>query len=454
MTDRPLDLRLAEHLEAIAVAIAMALVLKLFVVEAYQIPTGSMQPTVLGDAEAGIQDRVLADKLCTLLRDPRAWEVMIFRLPYDERQLYVKRIVGLPGQTLEIRGGDVWIDGHIARKPDGVNDSVLKTVFPVDDGGLDIGRAFRSSGPGVEVRGRTAAFAADGAAELRLAQDVKDEYLHGYDRDWGIAGLAVPADHAVADLEVSLDVTLGAGASALRLGLLSDEGDLTVELPRTGAGAARVLFLPAGGGEPRVLLDEAGRGLPGDRTARVTVRNVDRRVVLTVNGDEWLRADDDLSVARPDQPARSLVSLAVPGGGSVSAVVLRRDIFYTRPDSGERWEIPRDSCFALGDNTQASLDSRRWNLKTYALRDGRTITGFWFPAPKRGLGPSDANPKWLPGSRVSFADTHGDVFEFAEADVVSEELAPSPFIPASHVLGKAVAVFWPVIGPFRWKLIR
>src|SRR5262249_3495362 len=105
---RPPDLWLMDQLEAVAVAIAMALVLKFFIIEAYQIPTGSMQPTILGDAASGIRDRVLADKLCTLLRDPRRWEVMIFRFPHDERRLYVKRIVGLPGETLEIRGGDVW----------------------------------------------------------------------------------------------------------------------------------------------------------------------------------------------------------------------------------------------------------------------------------------------------------------------------------------------------------
>ena len=117
---RPLDLWFAEQLEAVAIAIAMALVLKFFVIEAYQIPTGSMQPTILGDAETGIKDRVLADKLSTMLRDPRRWEVMIFRFPHDERRLYVKRIVGLPGERLTVRGGDIWVNDAIARKPDHV----------------------------------------------------------------------------------------------------------------------------------------------------------------------------------------------------------------------------------------------------------------------------------------------------------------------------------------------
>ena len=53
--NRPFDLWIAEQLEAVAICIAIALVLKFFVIEAYQIPTGSMQPTMLGDAATGIK---------------------------------------------------------------------------------------------------------------------------------------------------------------------------------------------------------------------------------------------------------------------------------------------------------------------------------------------------------------------------------------------------------------
>ena len=433
----------------------MALVLKFFVIEAYQIPTGSMQPTVMGDAEAGIQDRVLADKLGTLLRDPRRWEVMIFRLPYDERQLYVKRIIGLPGETLEVAGGDIWIDDRIARKPDHVNESVLKAVFPVKDGGIEVGRWFRSSQPGsIEMAGTRAVFPPGSQAELRLAGDVLDDYLHGYDPEWHLR-TAVRAEHAVSDLDVALDVTLGSGASALELRLLSDEGELFFSLPREGSGGrARVAFRPEAGGPERVLLDDPARSLPVGRAVRVLARDVDRRTILRVDGEEWVRAEDDASGRRTDRPSRAMVSLGIPGGGTIDNLVLRRDIFYTRPNGTARWEIPGDSYFALGDNTQASLDGRKWALKTYTLKDGRSITGFWFPERYPGSGPTDANPRLLGNGRLSFADTHGDVFEFAESDVVSQDLQPSPFIPARNLLGKAIAVFWPVYHPFRWKLIR
>lgn len=52
-------------------------------------------------------DRVIALRLAT----PRRWDVIVFEFPEDRRQTYVQRLVGLPGETIEVRGGVVWIDG-------------------------------------------------------------------------------------------------------------------------------------------------------------------------------------------------------------------------------------------------------------------------------------------------------------------------------------------------------
>lgn len=45
------------------------------------------------------------------LRDPKRFDIVIFRYPDDESELYIKRIIGLPGETVEIKDGDVYIDG-------------------------------------------------------------------------------------------------------------------------------------------------------------------------------------------------------------------------------------------------------------------------------------------------------------------------------------------------------
>jgi len=459
---RPVDLWIGDQVETLAVAIAMALVLKFFVVEAYQIPTGSMQPTMLGDAGADVRDRVLADKLCTMLRDPRRYEVMIFRFPWDERRLYVKRIVGLPGETLEILGGDLWADGKIARKPDQVNDSVFKSIFPVHDGGMDVGRAF-SAGAGVTVSGGRATFAPDATGELRLRETVRADYLHGYDPAWKIQPPPVVEgpDTPVSDLELDARVALGPGATELSITFTSDEGDTVLRLtpgPAGGGGEAQaVLSLePDGGGPAREL---GRRSLPADGlraggTARIQARDADRQFVLFVDGDEWLRVADDTSGPRTDHPRKALVAVALRGGGEVDEIAVKRDIFYlpARETRQRRWEIPDDSYFAMGDNTQGSYDSRSWRLLEYDLKD-RAIRGFDFDnrtAP-------DCNPRKLADGRIVFADVHGNEFNFSEADLTGPpKHEPAPFIDRRYLLGKAVAVFWPIppFGPFRWKLIR
>jgi hypothetical protein len=161
-------------------------------------------------------------------------------------------VVGLPGEHLEVRGGDIWVNDAIARKPDHVNDSVLKAVFPIEDDGMDIGRAF-TAGEGIAVTGRQAEFAADTDSELRLRATVRAEYLHGYDPDWGFAqnrNAHRSGPEAVSDLELSATVELADAAEAVVITLMSDEGDLSFRLtPSAGRCSARkrVSPLPASG---------------------------------------------------------------------------------------------------------------------------------------------------------------------------------------------------------------
>src|SRR5690606_29415928 len=62
-------------------------------------------------------DQLLVSKHAFLLRAPRRWEVIVFRNPARASQAYVKRLVGLPGELLQIREGDLYINGEIQRKP-------------------------------------------------------------------------------------------------------------------------------------------------------------------------------------------------------------------------------------------------------------------------------------------------------------------------------------------------
>jgi signal peptidase I len=458
---RSLDLRVCDNIEAIAISIAMALVLKFFIIEAYQIPTGSMQPTILGDPATGIKDRVLADKLITMLRPPERWEVMIFRFPLDERRLYVKRIVGLPGETLQVLGGDIWIDNGIARKPDHVNESVLKHIAQ-SDGPMDVGRWFSTQGA-VEVEGTSAIFRNAGTPRLKLRHPVVDDFLHGFDPDWGMAPMN-SGDHVVPDLDVTLAARLNAESESLRIIFEDDAGNTVFVLPRTGSSETAHVMLPINGTLQRIPIEtedgEPPRALPIDTDVEILARVVDRRLLLIVDGEEWLRYDDDESGPRPQNPRRAGIAFEMPGGGRLSEITVQRDIFYlssTRPSLAsppKKWEIPDDSYFGMGDNTQFSHDSRSWRTATYTLRDGRVITGFDFPGGGWGRQPADANPFAEQDGSLRFSDVHGDSIVFQRGDIVNESRHYEPFINQRFLLGKAGVVFWPVFDPFRWKLIR
>jgi signal peptidase I len=64
-------------------------------------------------------DRLLVDRTAFVLRPPRRWEVVVFRSPTDESQLFVKRIVGLPGETVSLRGDEIRINGRPVPQPRG-----------------------------------------------------------------------------------------------------------------------------------------------------------------------------------------------------------------------------------------------------------------------------------------------------------------------------------------------
>jgi len=123
---RPAHTPWRDNVEAMTFAIVMAVMLKYFIVEAYKIPTGSMQPQIMGDQVVGISDRVLVNKLVYLLRDPQRYEVVVFRNPLWQRQNYIKRLVAFGGERVCIRNGDLFITPpgaapeaeHVARKPD------------------------------------------------------------------------------------------------------------------------------------------------------------------------------------------------------------------------------------------------------------------------------------------------------------------------------------------------
>lgn len=86
-------------------AVVVALFLKNYIIINATVPTGSMENTILPG------DDLLGFRLAYSHSDPKRGDIIIFAFPDDESKKYVKRVIGLPGETVEITQGKVYIDG-------------------------------------------------------------------------------------------------------------------------------------------------------------------------------------------------------------------------------------------------------------------------------------------------------------------------------------------------------
>jgi signal peptidase I len=112
-----------EYLESIVVAVILALFIRTFAVQAFKIPTGSMEPNLL------IGDHLLVNKL-VYSPSLAPWEdalfgkkpiqrghVVVFKYPEEPWRDFIKRVIGLPGETVEVRGQQVIVNGRSIDDP-------------------------------------------------------------------------------------------------------------------------------------------------------------------------------------------------------------------------------------------------------------------------------------------------------------------------------------------------
>ena len=117
--------RLRENIEAIALAVILALFIRTFVVQAFKIPSGSMKQTLL------IGDHILVSKFIygiklpfigkTLvpISDPKKGDIIVFKFPEDPDKDFIKRVVAVSGDVVEIRDKKVYVNEKLQQHPFG-----------------------------------------------------------------------------------------------------------------------------------------------------------------------------------------------------------------------------------------------------------------------------------------------------------------------------------------------
>jgi signal peptidase I len=402
--------------EAIGLFLIALLLFRAIGAEPYGVPTGSMAPTLMGnhkvtvcprcgcEVRVGIRedgssaadlhaacpncgldkmpldgipvcrgDHLLVNKNVFTWRKPRRWEMAVFRCPAADGKAFVKRVIGLPSESVLIQDGDIYINGELARK----TLAELKSLrIPVFDNNCQPPQTWACRWQTEPIQERAAV---DGT-RLRLhdhkspdswhwlvyrhwnldegkIQPVRDEYTYnGGDNN----RRAVP----VHDFMLEADVEIAQGSGIVAFGVTDGDEWITAELA-----------VGANQGGMRLLGGQSVNWLTPYRTAQdlhlnagkayhVELAFVDRRATLALDG-KVVFAPVDLQAVDHRPPVKDPVRLGARGiQAEFSNVRIFRDVHYTqagRHAFRDPLLLGADEYFMLGDNSPNSDDSRFWS---------------------------------------------------------------------------------------------
>ncbi len=521
-----------ETVESIAVAVILAFLFRGFVAEAFVIPTGSMAPTLRGrhmdivcpqcdfeyNTGASMEneenghargevtetccpicnfalrldkaadpndrsfngDRILVSKFAYQLNEPERWDVIVFKYPGNAKQNYIKRLVGLPGETIQIRHGDIHtVDAegraNIVRKPP----SKLKAMLHVVDDTDYVAPALREVG--WPSRWQTASEVSDDQQWRQTADDrayilqsgaedtwLRYRHLAPHPEDWGAIqagarpqwlegteGALITDYYSYNDYRSAGHATGSAWVGDLafegNIDVQSDEGDLLLDLVEGGTHYVCRIDVASGNaelsindfdGKPLVFDDGNGR-----RTAATAVKGQGSHGIRFSNCDDQLLLWIDGSVVSFDGPTtyRSPADVVPkwspedPGdmapagiGGknlklTVSSLRILRDIYYLAQEADPRFQSEYSRSIWQGDLDDVIFDPRTWG-ETTVFQDRRTVE---FVLGEDQFFPLGDNSPQSKDARLWSDGSHGDYH------------SPPPYVERELLIGKALVVYWP-----------
>lgn len=338
-------------------------------------------------------ERLVVDTHAFRHRAPRRWELAVFSPAGGSPSSCVKRIVGLPGERIEVRDGDIYADGVIQRKPLATQRALSVLVHDDRCRPADLPTRWRPdhANSGWLASGGTYCYAPSPEnprrdwltyhharrrpGEPATGDETPIADSHGYNQ-----GGPILSSHAVHDVMLTARIS-AAGSSRIDWLITDGRSRFTVSHHI---------------GKKHIVVRQDGRQLAtGAAPADLAATNETQTIVDTVV--ELSLCDQQLSYAlngvvvievpfvaieAPFRPTASPLAVSVEGGAAtISDLCVWRDIYYyddcyqsdvsgAAPSTGARLLAP-DEYFALGDNVAVSRDSRSWPHA--ALRCGNLI---------------------------------------------------------------------------------
>jgi signal peptidase I len=379
----------------LALLALLAVLARAFFLGLYQVDSPSMEPTLHGSPEDGDWVLVAFGRGEGLRRHD-----LVVLVPEGETEPFVKRVVGLPGEAVALRAGDLWIDGAPLRSPGG-----LPVPIPVFDDSRDrlevdwrLSELWSRAGEAWELDASGVAPGADaGLAFLRLPLA---------DHQPAPGGGRLPGRVHVGDGRLEFEVEPLDRDFVLRAGLREQGDEFELALEPAGEGRARAVLTRE---SPLGREELAAAELPLAAGAhRIALWNVDDRLGLEVDGRRVLTHDYEGNHFHPRDEAHAGLSMptdrAFLGGRGGRArfrgVRVLRDLHYTARGEhgvGEAVQLGPDEVFLLGDNSRESRDGRDWGPTPLSAVVGRPLAVLWPPSRARWLArPGSGDPAGSP----------------------------------------------------------
>jgi signal peptidase I len=323
--------------------------------------------------------RLLVDRTAFVLQKPQRWELAVFRCPERPDRHCLKRVVGLPGETVEIRRGDVFINGRIARKDLAAQRAVAQLVHqmrPVLPGQPDIPSRWRAATIPTHWQRSATGF----NVPLSTDRSAPLDWLEYHHPGGGVVQDDVSYNQResrvlfpITDLMLSC-VVRASGLGSLLLAAGDARHPFEVHIPNCGV-AMRVW-------QDARLVAEAPLE-PGalDQPVRLELSLVDAQLLVALRDQVRVQY---LLGSRNAPPVTAAPRFAVAARGlavELRQLTVRRDVYYTqlaRERRGGQHErtLADNEFFVLGDNSPISDDSRCWRPGvglTHRLLVGRPI---------------------------------------------------------------------------------